>query len=61
MALDSEVMNHDSDAVMQSVNALVDEYRTRCRFLREDYYPQTPSDACRTLEYIETQESHPRK
>lgn len=47
-------MNHDSDAVMQSVNALVDEYRTRCLwFLREDYYPRTPSDACRTLEYIE--------
>jgi hypothetical protein len=39
---------------MQSVNALVDEYRTRCLwFLRADYYPQTPGDACRILEYIE--------
>ncbi len=39
---------------MQNVNALVDEYRTRCLwFLREDYYPQTPADALRVLEYIE--------
>jgi hypothetical protein len=47
-------MNGEEKSVMQSVNALVDEYRTRCLwFLREDYYPQTPTDACRVLEYIE--------
>jgi hypothetical protein len=47
-------MNDDPTAVMQRVNALVDEYRTRCLwFLREDYYPQSASDACRVLEYIE--------
>jgi hypothetical protein len=39
---------------MESVNALVDEYRTRCLwFLREDYYPQTLADAVRVLDYIE--------
>ena len=47
-------MNDDERAVMQSVNALVDEYRTRCLwFLREDFYPQTPADALRVLDYIE--------
>ena len=47
-------MNQDATAVMQSVNALVDEYRTRCLwFLREDYYPQTPAEACGVLESIE--------
>jgi hypothetical protein len=46
-------MNDDPSAVMQSVNALVDEYRTRCLwFLREDHYPQTTT-ACRVLEHIE--------
>lgn len=40
--------------VMDSVNALVDEYRARCLwFLRADYYPQTLADACRVLDYIE--------
>ena len=39
---------------MKNVNALVDEYRTRCLwFLREDYYPKTQDDALRVLEYIE--------
>ena len=39
---------------MDSVNALVDEYRTRCLwFLREDYYPETLADAARVLDYIE--------
>ena len=47
-------MNEDAKAVMQSVNALIDEYRTRCLwFLREDYYPPTTADACKVLEYIE--------
>jgi hypothetical protein len=54
LVLDSDVMDQDSEGVMQAVNALVDEYRTRCLwFLREDYYPQTSSDACHILEYIE--------
>jgi len=39
---------------MQSVHALVDEYRTRCLwYLREDYFPQTPAEACKVLEAIE--------
>ncbi len=39
---------------MDRVNALVDEYRTRCLwFLREDYYPQTRAEALRVLKYIE--------
>jgi hypothetical protein len=47
-------MNDEMASVMQSVNALVDEYRGRCLwFLREDYYPQTPAEACRVLEAIE--------
>lgn len=47
-------MNEDKETLMQNVNALADEYRTRCLwFLREDYYPQTPADALRILEYIE--------
>jgi hypothetical protein len=44
----------NEDTVMRSVKALVDEYRARCLwFLREDYYPQTPAEACRILESIE--------
>jgi hypothetical protein len=40
--------------VMRRVNELVDEYRARCLwFLRTDYYPQTPTEACHVLEYIE--------
>ena len=47
-------MNEDTASVMRSVNALVDEYRARCLwFLREDYYPLTPAEACRVLESIE--------
>ena len=39
---------------MDRVNVLVDKYRTRCLwFLREDYYPQTETEALRVLEYIE--------
>jgi hypothetical protein len=39
---------------MKQVHDLVDEYRTRCLwFLRDDYYPQTPAEACRVLESIE--------
>ena len=47
-------MTGDEETLMKNVNALVDEYRTRCLwFLREDYYPQTSTDALRVLEYIE--------
>jgi len=47
-------MSDDAQAVMQSVRALVDEYRARCLWsLREDYYPDTPGEACRVLELIE--------
>ena len=46
-------MDENVATVMQRVNALVDEYRARCLwFLREDYYPQTPAEACRVLESI---------
>lgn len=39
---------------MDSVNALVDEYRARCLwFLREDYYPESLADVARVLDYIE--------
>ena len=47
-------MNKGETEVMESVNALVDEYRARCLwFLREDYYPETPVEACGVLEQIE--------
>ena len=47
-------MNDETRAVLERVNALVDEYRTWCLwYLREDYYPQTPEEACRVLEAIE--------
>jgi len=47
-------MNEATTAVMERVNALVDEYRTWCLwYLRADYYPQTPAEACRVLEAIE--------
>ena len=47
-------MNNDPETSMDRVNALVDEYRTRCLwFLREDYYPQTTAEALRVLGYIE--------
>ena len=47
-------MTQNQDKFMESVNALVDKYRTRCLwFLREDYYPQTLADAARVLDYIE--------
>jgi hypothetical protein len=47
-------MSEDVASVMASVHALVDEYRARCLwYLREDYYPKTPAEACRVLEAIE--------
>ncbi len=45
---------NDREAMMQKVNALVDEYRARCLwFLRADFYPQTEAEALRALSYIE--------
>lgn len=47
-------MKRDVTSVMQEVHTLVDEYRVQCLwFLREDYYPRTPTEACRVLESIE--------
>jgi hypothetical protein len=44
----------NQDQLMNSVNAMVDEYRTRCLwFLREDYYPESLADVARVLDYIE--------
>ncbi|HEX7720612.1 MAG TPA: hypothetical protein VF397_00545 [Pyrinomonadaceae bacterium] len=44
----------NQDKLMDSVNALVDEYRARCLwFLREDYYPESLADVARVLDYIE--------
>ncbi|MCX7015853.1 MAG: hypothetical protein NTW86_25415 [Candidatus Sumerlaeota bacterium] len=44
-------MNDDAiSAMLQEVNALVDEYRGRCLwFLREDSYSATSDEACRVL------------
>jgi hypothetical protein len=47
----SEQQPGDIDA---AVNALVDEYRTRCLwFLRPDWYPTTLDERLRALGYIE--------
>jgi hypothetical protein len=44
----------DADAIFKAVRTLTDEYRQRCLwFLRADYYPATPAEALRVLEYIE--------
>lgn len=40
--------------IPEAVNALVDEYRTRCLwFLRPDFYPSTHEERIRVLGYIE--------
>jgi hypothetical protein len=47
-------MNENASRVMQRVNELVGEYRTRRLWLlREDHCPQTPAAVCPVLEYIE--------
>ncbi len=47
-------MDSELEKMMAKVNTLVDEYQVRCLwFLREDYYPATPAEARRVLEYIE--------
>lgn len=41
-------------AIEGELRELIDEYRARCLwFLRPDYYPETDSDALRTLERIQ--------
>lgn len=40
--------------LVNAVNALVDDYRTRCLwFLRPDYYPETPAQRLRVLDYVQ--------
>lgn len=40
--------------VADAVNALVDDYRTRCLwFLRADYYPATREEQLRVLDYVQ--------
>jgi hypothetical protein len=47
-------MNPGTKEIAATVNALVDEYRTRCLwFLRTDWYPSTLEDRLQALEYIE--------
>jgi hypothetical protein len=42
------------DEAEKAVDALIDEYRTRCLwFLRPDYYPTTTEERLRLLGYIE--------
>ena len=44
----------DQQIPMREVCALVEKYRATCLwFLRSDYYPQNPEEACRVLEQIE--------
>ncbi len=47
-------MTTDLATVLAQVNALVEEYRSRCLwFWRSDYHPTTTADALRALRYIE--------
>lgn len=44
----------EPESIPEAVNALVDEYRTRCLwFLRPDFYPSTHEERIRVLGYIE--------
>ena len=46
-------MSAENDSVAEAINRLVDEYRHQCLwFLRDDYYPTSPSQQLRVLEYI---------
>ena len=48
------IMHLPEDRVTDAVNRLVDEYRHRYLwFLREDFYPDTPEQKLRVLEYIQ--------
>lgn len=47
-------MNVAIQTLADAVNALVDDYRTRCLwFLRPDYYPATPEEQLRVLDYVQ--------
>ena len=47
-------MDPDAADVAESINRLVDEYRTRCLwFLRPDYYPATREEQLSVLGYVE--------
>ncbi len=42
------------ETLEKALDALVDEYRTRCLwFLREDYYPKTTEERLKVLGYVE--------
>jgi hypothetical protein len=42
------------ETILPAVNDLVDEYRSRCLwFWRVSYYPETPAEALKALQYIE--------
>ena len=44
----------DEQDIADAVDRLVDEYRVRCLwFLRADYYPATPAERLRVLDWIE--------
>ncbi|MFC1766672.1 hypothetical protein ACFL6U_31920 [Planctomycetota bacterium] len=46
-------MDKVSNEIRQQIEQLVDTYRHRCLwFLRADYYPYTPDEMLRTLDYI---------
>ena len=47
-------MTAQEEMIIEQINELADEYRTRSLwFLREDYYPQSTSEALQVLDYIE--------
>jgi hypothetical protein len=47
-------MDPEPADVADSINRLVDEYRTRCLwFLRSDYYPSIREEQLRVLGYVE--------
>jgi hypothetical protein len=49
-----DLMANIREDVAAAVNALVDEYRTRCLwFLRPDYYPPSDEERLRVLSQIE--------
>jgi hypothetical protein len=47
-------MERDSSEIERALRALIGEYRARCLwFLRPDWYPSTPDERVRALDYIE--------
>jgi hypothetical protein len=46
-------MTQTAEQIVEEMRRLVDEYRSRCLwFIRPDYYPRTPRDILRILDYI---------